>query len=91
MILPIDSKFLIKSSDEIDIRPEDFLSCATISELYEEVYRKIEDSITFPDIKSKFFDIELLGFDLTPLTYSIINNKSFLDEWQRLKNLPEEL
>lgn len=90
MKFKVERNFLVRTYDEeIEIKPEDFLHCATIEELVDEVEDFINDKIVYPTHPNLGSAEELGHRFWTFLNDS--NTESFYDEWQKLKNLPEEL
>jgi len=79
----VERNFLVRTYEEVDLNPKDFLHCADIAELYDEVEEAIQDCEhpTHPNRESS----EQLGVNFWD------NSLSFYKEWQKLKGLPQEL
>lgn len=90
MKFKVERTFIVKSEELIELDPKDFIHCANIEELVEE----IEDELSkceHPKING-FQSSEQIGcyyYDNYP--FEPIGTKSFYTEWQKLKGLPEEL
>lgn len=82
--IDVNINYLVRTEEKLTIDPKNFLHCANISEVYDELQDYIYSIIEFPKVKNNN-ETEILGLD-------IIHNykKNFFDEWQRLKNLPKE-
>ena len=90
MKFKVEKTFLIKSEEHIELDPKDFLHCATIEELQEEVEDRINGYTEFPKIEGFCYG-ELLGSRFWDEWFNYDGDKSFYLEWQRLKGLPQEL
>lgn len=93
MKFKVENNWLLKTEEFIEVKPEDFLWCATIEELHDAVEDYINDMMTFPKMEKDYVMYEeCLGtryYDTWPFEDS--KSKSFYQEWQRLKKLPENL
>ena len=87
MKFKIESNWLLRTEESIELNPEDFLYCATIEELNSEIHDKIHQEMKYPNMKEKYIVYEeCLGTDYWDTTYG-----EFMLKWQRLKGLPLEL
>lgn len=84
MIFNVDRTFLVRTHEKINLNPEDFLQCATIEELYNEVEDFINDKCEYP-IHPNLDKSEELGNRYWDITFE------FYDKWQQLKGLPQNL
>ena len=91
MKFKIERNFLVKTGEYLDLNPKDFLHCATIAELHDEIDDKVSELCTHPTHPNLIYSEELgcRYYDNWP--FETIDTKSFYDEWQRLKGLPKEL
>lgn len=90
MKFKVERNFLVRTEETIDLDPKDFLHCANIMELNDEIEDYISDRCEHPKHPG-FQDSEEIGcryYDNWP--FNALNTKSFYLEWQKLKNLPEE-
>lgn len=89
MKFKIERTFLVRTEEFIEFDPKDFLHCATIEELNNEIEDKIDNSCEHPNVKGLQLseEIGLRYYDYYPFD----GTKSFYQEWQRLKGLPQEL
>jgi len=81
----VERNFLVKTEEVLDLNPKDFLHCANIMELNDEINDYISNKCEHPTHPG-FQDSEEIGcryFEQWPF--------SFYLEWQKLKGLPEEL
>ena len=83
MIFKIETNFLVRTYEEIHLNPKDYLHCATIEELNNEIEDKINCIIEHPN-HSGFEESEVLGVRFW-------TDDSFYEKWQELKGLPQEL
>lgn len=95
MKFKVESNYLIRTESIIELDPKDFLHCATIEELHDEIEEKFYDK-TVPDFISKHSDSDImyqehLGLRYYDTWFETNNGESFFKEWQRLKGLPQEL
>ena len=79
----VENKFLLSSYEEINLDPKNFLHCATISELNDEVEDYINEHMWMPDTTPQCTLVECIGTRYW--------DDNFFNEWQKLKNLPSEL
>lgn len=87
MKFEVERNFLVRTYEEIDLDPKNFLHCATI----EEINLELEDyfySICKHPTHPHLVESEELGMRFSNTCY--VDN-SFYSEWQRLKGLPKEL
>jgi hypothetical protein len=91
MKFTVETNFLVRVENEIDIKVEQFLHCATIEELFCELKDYIYNKVEHPKVDG-LVESELLGLEFHDRYYQdVLHNKSFFDEWQKLKGLPKEL
>lgn len=88
MKFKVKRNFLVRTEETIDLDPKDFISCANIEELNDEVLDYIHNITDFP-FYDQCIECEQLGVEFYN-DYWEENEKSFYKEWQKLKNLPEE-
>ena len=81
----VERNFLVRTLEEIELNPEDFLHCASIDELHNEIEDYIDKYIKHPK-HSGLVESEELGVRYYDTTFG-----KFFDEWQKLKGLPQEL
>jgi len=81
--------FLVKAEEEIDLRPEDFLHCATIEELNDDILETLENYGEHPYVKG-FQSSEEIGLNYWNNWFEH-GEQSFYQKWQELKGLPQEL
>lgn len=87
MKFKIENNWLLKTEEEIELDPKDFIHCATIEELNDEIKDYIHDRMKFPNMEKNYVLYEeTLGTRFWDTTYG-----EFMLEWQKLKGLPEEL
>lgn len=87
MKFKVENNWLVRTIEDIELNPEDFLQCATIDELHNEIEDYINDNMKFPKMEKDYVEEEeSLGTHFWDTTYG-----EFFDEWQRLKGLPKEL
>lgn len=89
MKFKVERTFLVRSEDEIELDPKDFLHCATIEELNEEIDYEIWNRCEHPVVKG-LQESEEIGVRYWDMWFNN-NDNSFYVEWQKLKGLPEEL
>lgn len=84
MIFNVERTFLVKTREEVNLEPKDFLHCATIEELTDEVEDAVYNKTEHPTHPG--FEIsEEIGTRFWDSTYS------FYNKWQELKGLPQNL
>lgn len=82
MKFKINSNFLVKTSQELEIDAEQFLHCESIEELNNE----IEDYMyTMLQVPNELGEAECLGIDYWDMDFE------FFNKWQELKGLPKKL
>ena len=87
----VERNFLVKTEELIDLNPKDFLHCANIFELNDEIEDYISNKLEHPK-HSGLQSSEEIGcryYENWP--FETFDTKSFYLEWQRLKGLPQEL
>ena len=89
MKFKVERNFLVRTYEEVDLNPENFLHCANIQELCDEVEDYINIICEHPTHPG-FEESEQLGVHFQDAHYES-NLKSFYIEWQKLKGLPQEL
>ena len=83
----IESNWLLKTEEDIELDPKNFVHCSTIEELNNEIEDYIHGYMKFPNMEKNYIIyIENLGTRFWDTTYG-----EFMIEWQKLKGLPEEL
>ena len=83
----VENNWLLRTEEDIELDPKDFVHCATIEELNDEVNDYIHDRMKFPNMEEKYVVYEeCLGTRYWDTTYG-----EFMLEWQKLKGLPQEL
>lgn len=95
MRFKVEANYLIRTENIIEVDPYDFLHCATIEELHDEIEVLFYDN-TIPDFISKnsYTDVvyqENLGIRYYDTWFETDDGKNFFKEWQKLKGLPQEL
>ena len=87
MKFKIESNWLLKTEEDIELDPKNFVHCSTIEELNNEIEDYIHGYMKFPNMEKNYIIyIENLGTRFWDTTYG-----EFMIEWQKLKGLPEEL
>ena len=84
----IENNWLLRTEEDIELNPKDFIHCATISELNDEIEDFIHSHMKYPNMEKDYcaYDEECLGVRFFDSTFG-----EFMKEWQKLKGLPEEL
>ena len=83
----IESNWLLKTEEDIELDPKNFVHCSTIEELNNEIEDYIHGYMKFPNTEKNYIMyVENLGTRFWDTTYG-----EFMIEWQKLKGLPEEL
>lgn len=83
----IENNWLLRTEEDIELSPENFVHCATIEELNDEIKDYIHDRMKFPNMEKDYVLYEeTLGTRFWDTTYG-----EFMLEWQKLKGLPQEL
>lgn len=87
MKFKVESNWLLRTEEFIELDPKNFLYCANIDELNSSIEDYINDNMKYPDSLNKDYvqDMECLGVNFWDTTYG-----KFMSEWQKLKGLPEE-
>ena len=87
MKFKIENNWLVRTEEEIELDPKEFLHCSNIEELIDEIHDYIHNRMQFLEMKKGFVIYEeALGTNFWDTTYG-----EFMLEWQRLKGLPVEL
>lgn len=87
MKFKVENNWLVRTEEDIELDPKDFLHCSNIEELNDEIYDYIHNRMQFPEMKKGFIMYEeALGTNFWDTTYG-----TFMLEWQKLKGLPAEL
>lgn len=87
MKFKVENNWLVRTEEDIELDPKDFLHCSNIEELNDEIYDYIHNRMQFPEMKKGFVMYEeALGTNFWDTTYG-----TFMLEWQKLKGLPAEL
>ena len=87
----VERNFLVKTEEFIELNPKDFIHCANILELNDEIEDYISNKCEHPNHPG-FQSSEEIGcryYENWP--FETIDIKSFYLEWQKLKGLPQEL
>lgn len=83
----IENNWLIRTEEDIELDPKNFLHCATIDELHDEIEDYIHRFMRFPTMEKGYItEEEVLGTHFWDTTFG-----KFFGEWQKLKGLPEEI
>ena len=90
MKFTVERTFIVRTTENIDLDPKDFLQCANIDELIEEIEDCIYSCTVHPTHPG-FESSEEVGTQYWNDWYNEQERKSFYVEWQKLKGLPEEL
>lgn len=87
MKFKVENNWLLKTEEEIELNPRNFLYCSNIEELNNEICDFIHDHMKFPNMEKGYCIYqECLGTRFWDETYG-----EFMIEWQKLKGLPQEL
>ena len=87
MKFKIENNWLLKTEEDIELNPKDFVHCATIEELNDEINDYIRQRMKYPSMEKDYVLYEeALGTEYWDTTYG-----EFMLEWQKLKGLPQEL
>lgn len=87
MKFKVECNWLLRTEEEIELDPKTFLHCASIEELNNEIEDFIHSYMKFPNMEKDYCIYEeCLGVRFFDQTYG-----EFMKEWQKLKELPEEL
>ena len=88
MKFKIENNWLLRTEEDMELDPKNFVHCSTIEELNNEIEDYIHKYMRFPKMERdySFYDEESLGTRFWDTTYG-----DFMLEWQRLKGLPQEL
>ena len=82
-----ENNWLLKTEEDIELNPKDFIHCANIEELNTKIEDYINDRMKFPNMEKNYIVFEeVLGTRFWDTTYG-----EFMLEWQKLKGLPQEL
>ena len=83
----IENNWLLRTEEDIELNPKDFVHCATIEELNDEIKDYIHQHMKYPNMEGGYcLYEESLGTEYWDTTYG-----EFMLEWQKLKGLPQEL
>ena len=85
----VERNFLVRTEEYIEINPEDFLHCANIEELNNEVEEYVNDLCEHPKHPNLIYSEEV-GCRFHDY-YFENNEESFYTKWQELKGLPQQL
>ena len=86
----VERNFLVRTYEEIELDPKDFIQCSNIEELNNEIVDYIHINKEH-HTHLVFQGSEELGINYWDLWIATEEGKSFYLEWQRLKGLPQEL
>ena len=87
MKFKIENNWLLRTEEEIELNPENFIHCSNIEELNDEIEDYINYMMKFPNMEKDYVIFEeTLGTRFWDTTYG-----EFMKEWQKLKGLPQEL
>ena len=87
MKFKIENNWLLRTEEDMELNPKDFVHCATIEELNDEIKDYIHQYMKYPAMEEGYhLYIEALGTEYWDTTYG-----EFMLEWQKLKGLPQEL
>ena len=87
MKFKVENNWLLRTEEEIELNPENFIHCSNIEELNDEIEDYINYMMKFPNMEKDYVIFEeTLGTRFWDTTYG-----EFMLEWQRLKGLPQEL
>ena len=89
MKFKVERAFLVRTYEEIDLSPKNFLHCSNIEELNNEVEDMINNLTNHPT-HPNFESSEQIGVNFWNSWFDE-GEKSFYLEWQKLKGLPQEL
>ena len=83
----IENNWLLRTAEDMELNPKDFIHCATIEELNDEIKDYIHKWMKYPSMEKNYVLYEeALGTEYWDTTYG-----EFMLEWQKLKGLPQEL
>ena len=83
----IENNWLVRTEEDMELDPKDFVHCATIEELNGEIKDYIHKYMKYPNMEGGYcLYEESLGTEYWDTTYG-----QFMLEWQKLKGLPQEL
>lgn len=87
MKFKVENNWLLRTEEYIELNPKDFVHCATIEELNDEIKDYIHQYMKYPNMEKGYcLDEESLGTEFWDTTYG-----EFMLKWQKLKGLPQEL
>ena len=87
MKFKVENNWLVRTEEDIELNPKDFLYCANFAELQDELEDKVHSIMKFPKMEDGYVLYEeSLGTYFWDTTYG-----DFMLEWQKLKGLPQEL
>lgn len=87
MKFKVENNWLLRTEEYIELNPKDFVHCATIEELNDEIKDYIHQHMKYPNMEKGYcLDEESLGTEFWDITYG-----EFMLKWQKLKGLPQEL
>ena len=90
MKFKVERNFLVKTDEFIELDPKDFLHCADISELNDEIEDYISSKCEHPTHPNMIYSEEL-GCRYYDFYWNSKNEESFYSKWQELKGLPKQL
>lgn len=83
----IENNWLLRTEEDMELDPKDFVHCTSIEELNDEIKDHIHKWMKYPTMEGGYcLCEEALGTEYWDTTYG-----QFMLEWQRLKGLPQEL
>ena len=87
MKFKVENNWLLKTEEDMELNPKDFVHCATIEELNWEIEDYIHQNMKYPNMENGYcLYEEALGTEYWDTTFG-----EFMLEWQKLKGLPQEL
>lgn len=86
----VERNFIVRTEEELDLNPENFLYCANIEELNSAIDDYISDQCEHPK-HPNLQSSEEIGMRFWNNWWSNLGEESFYTKWQKLKGLPEEL
>lgn len=81
----VETNWLLRKEEDMELDPKNFIHCANIEELNDEIHDYISTNMEFPEL-NELSTAECLGKYFWDTTYG-----EFMLEWQKLKGLPQEL
>lgn len=87
MKFKVENNWLLKTEEDMELNPKDFVHCSTIEELNDEISDYINGYMKYPNMYNNYtMEVECLGTRFWDTTFG-----EFMLEWQKLKGLPQEL